>query len=230
MKVGCQVKICGITNREDAGMAAGEGADYTGVVIEVSYSPRSQTVESAIPLFESSPAPAIALVHEMPESRLDELVARLRPFGIQFLSPDGAAQSKRLKKIAPGIQIWQSLFLPASGESEAVFDPGEMIGQIGKCKEAGVDAVVLDTAAVMKGVMRMGGTGRTGRWDYAAMVVAGSPLPAFLAGGIKPENVREAVVTVKPYGIDLCSGVELSTGKKSLARLRALMDEVNSFS
>jgi phosphoribosylanthranilate isomerase len=141
-------------------MAAGEGAAYPGVVIEAPYSPRSQTVESAIPVFESSPVPAVALVCEMPETRLDELVARLRPFGIQFLSPDGAEQSKRLKKIAPGLQIWQSLFLPASGESEAEFDPGEMIGQIEKCKEAGVDAVVLDTAAVLKGVMRMGGSRR----------------------------------------------------------------------
>lgn len=207
-------------------MAAGEGADYTGVVIEVSYSPRSQTIESALPVFESSPVPAVALVYEMPEARLDELVTRLSPYAVQFLSPDGAAQAGRLKKIAPGLRIWQSLFLPASGESEAAFDPGVMIGQIEKGKEAGVDAVVLDTAAVLKGVVRLGGTGRTGRWDYAAQVVAGSPLPTFLAGGIKPENVREAIMTVKPYGIDLCSGVELSTGKKSLARLRALMDEI----
>jgi len=228
VKAGCRVKICGITNRADAEMAAGEGADYAGVVIEVSYSPRSQKLESASPLFESAPAPVVALVHEMPEARLSDLVTRLRPFAVQFLSPDGVAQADRLKKIMPGLQIWQSLFLPAAGESEAEFDPGVMIGQIGRCREFGVDAVVLDTAAVLKGVMRMGGTGRTGRWDYAAMVVAASPLPAFLAGGIRPENVREAIMTVKPYGIDLSSGVEIATGKKSQARLKALMDELKA--
>jgi len=226
VKAGCQVKICGITNDEDAGMAAREGADYAGVVIEVSYSPRSQTLESAVPIFKSSLIPAVALVYEMPEGRLAELVTRLSPYAVQFLSPDGAAQADCLKQIMPGLQIWQSLFLPASGVSESEFDPGVMLGQIEKCKKAGVDAVMLDTAAVQNGVMRMGGTGQIGRWDYAAMVVAGSPLPTFLAGGIQPENVREAIETVKPYGIDLCSGVELFAGKKSLAKLRALMDEI----
>ena len=228
MKAGCRVKICGITNDEDAFWAAREGADYTGVVIEVPYSPRSRTVENAMPIFAGSSVPAVALVYEMSGARLDELVTRLKPAAIQFLSPDGAVQANRLKKNAPGLRIWQSLFLPVSGASDSEFDPGVMLGQIENCREAGVDAVVLDTAAVLKGVLRMGGTGRTGRWDYAAMVVAGSSLPAFLAGGIKPENVREAIETVKPYGIDLCSGVELATGKKSLARLRALMDEIKA--
>lgn len=226
MKVGCRVKICGITNSEDARLAAGEGADYTGVVIEVSYSPRSQTVESAAPIFADSPVPAVALVYEMPPDRLKQLVTLLKPHAVQFLSQDGAAMAEGLKKIAPGLQIWQSLFIPAAGENTAEIDPEILIRQSEKCKEAGVDAVIFDTVAVMNGVVRFGGTGATGRWDLASQVVAGSALPAFLAGGIKPENVRDAIETVRPYGIDLCSGVEVYTGKKSLAKLRALMEEV----
>jgi len=226
MKAGCRVKICGITNMEDAKLAAAEGADYIGVVIEVSYSPRSQTVESAEPIFANAPVPAVALVHEMQPGRLTELVTRLKPFAVQFLSRDGASMAGQLKKIAPGMEIWQSLFLPAAGDNASAFDPEVMLRQVEQCKEAGVDAVVLDTAAVINGVVRFGGTGTTGQWDQAARVVAGSPLPAFLAGGIKPENVREAVESVRPYGIDLCSGVELYTGKKSLAKLRSLMEEV----
>ncbi|MDF9407136.1 phosphoribosylanthranilate isomerase [Pelotomaculum isophthalicicum JI] len=226
MKAGCRVKICGITNIEDAKLSAGEGADYIGVVIEVSYSPRSQTVKSAEPIFANAPVPAVALVHEMQPDRLTELVTCLKPFAVQFLSQDGAAMAGQLKKIAPGMEIWQSLFLPASGDSSSAFDCGTMLKQVEQCKEAGVDAVVLDTAAVINGVVRFGGTGTTGRWDQAAQVVADSTLPAFLAGGIKPENVREAVESVRPYGIDLCSGVELHTGIKSLAKLRSLMEEV----
>lgn len=226
MKAGCRVKICGITNIEDAKLAAGEGADYIGVVIEVSYSPRSQTIESAGPTFADAPVPSVALVHEMQPGRLAELVTRLKPFAVQFLSQDGAAMAGQLKKIAPGMEIWQSLFLPAAGDSASTFDAGAILRQVEQCKEAGVDAVVLDTAAVINGVVRFGGTGTTGQWDQAARVVADSALPAFLAGGIKPENVREAVKSVRPFGIDLCSGVELYTGKKSLAKLRSLMEEV----
>ncbi|OPY59975.1 MAG: N-(5'-phosphoribosyl)anthranilate isomerase [Pelotomaculum sp. PtaU1.Bin065] len=226
MKAGCRVKICGITNTEDANMAAGEGADYIGAVIEVSYSPRAQTVESAAPIFATPPVPAVALVHQMRPDRLTELVTRLKPFAVQFLSQDGAAMAGQLKKIAPGMEIWQSLFLPAAGDSDSKFDPEAMLRQVEQCREAGVDAVVLDTAAVINGVVRFGGTGTTGQWDQAARVVADSALPAFLAGGIKPENVREAVESVRPFGIDLCSGVELQTGKKSLVKLRSLMEEV----
>ncbi|OPY56190.1 MAG: N-(5'-phosphoribosyl)anthranilate isomerase [Pelotomaculum sp. PtaU1.Bin035] len=225
MKAGCLVKICGITNIEDAELAAGEGADYIGVVIEVSYSPRSQTVESAEPIFANTSIPAVALVHEMQPGRLTELVTRLKPFAVQFLSRDGAAMAGQLKKIAPGMEIWQSLFIPAAGDSASMFDPGAVLRQVEQCQKAGVDAVVLDTAAVINGVVRFGGTGTTGQWDQAARIVAGSTLPAFLAGGIKPENVREAVESVRPYGIDLCSGVESHKGKKSPAKLRSLMEE-----
>jgi len=226
MKAGCQVKICGITNTEDAGMAAGEGADYAGVVIEVSYSPRSQTVESAAPIFANSSVPIVALVYEMQPGHLSELVMRLKPFAIQFLSQEGAAMAKQLKKIAPEIKIWQSLFLPAAGDGTMEFDSEAVLRQIEQCREAGVDVIVLDTAAVINGVVRFGGTGTTGKWDQAAQVVAASPLPTFLAGGINPENVREAIETAQPFGIDLCSGVELHTGKKSLAKLHTLMEEV----
>jgi len=226
MKVGCQVKICGITNAEDAGLAAGEGADYAGVVIAVSYSPRSQTVESAAPIFAGSSVPAVALVYEMQPGPLAELVMQLKPYAIQFLSQDGPARAEQLKKIAPEMKIWQSLFLPAAGDGTMEFDSGAILRQIEQCRDSGVDVIVLDTAAVINGVVRFGGTGTTGKWDQAAQVVAASPLPTFLAGGIKPENVREAIETVKPFGIDLCSGVELFTGKKSPAKLRILMEEV----
>lgn len=228
VKAGCKLKICGITGIDDARLAALAGADYAGVLIEVSYSPRSRTVEEALPLFAGSPVPVVALVYGMAAARLEVLVKLLKPWGIQFLSPDGAERAARLKEIKPGLQIWQSLFLPAAGEDTDWFDPEAMIRQIGDCKEAGVDAVVLDTAAVVKGGLKLGGTGKTGRWDYAARVVAGSPLPAFLAGGIKPGNVREAVAAVRPYGIDLCSGVEVSTGKKSLAKMRTLVEEMEA--
>jgi phosphoribosylanthranilate isomerase len=226
MSTGCRVKICGITNAEDAAMAAGEGADYTGVVIEVFYSPRSQMVENAAPIFANSPVPVVALVCEMQPNKLSELVIQLKPYAIQFLSQDGPAMAEQLKKIEPEIKIWQSLFLPAARDGSMKIDSGAILQQIEQCRESGVDVIVLDTAAVINGIVRFGGTGTTGKWDQAARVVAASPLPTFLAGGINPENVREAIETVKPYGIDLSSGVELFTGKKSPAKIRMLMEEV----
>lgn len=226
MQTGCLVKICGITSVADAGLAAAAGADYIGVLIEVSYSLRRQTILEAEPIFASSLIPAVALVHEMPPDHLTELVTRLRPFAVQFLSQDGTTIAGQLKKTAPGLEIWQSLFLPAADDKTASFNHTDMLRQIEQCRQAGIDAVVLDTAAVIKGSLRCGGTGAIGRWDQAARIVAEAALPAFLAGGITPENVRAAVTSVRPHGIDLSSGVELRAGQKSPDKLRRLMEEL----
>ena len=222
MKDSCRVKICGITNLSDAGLAAGVGADYIGVVIEVAFSPRSMSINEASPLFASAPLPAVALVHQMEPERLEELLLKLRPHAVQFLSPEGPELAGRLKDLQPGLQIWQSLFLPAGGEVVAGFDFETLALKTTRCKEAGVDVVLFDTAAIASG--KFGGTGLTGDWALAGRLVREAKLPSFLAGGINPGNIRRAVEAVRPFGIDLCSGVEEYPGKKSPAGLKALME------
>lgn len=226
MRDGCRVKICGITSVEDAGLVAGVGADYIGVLVEVAFSPRSMKINEAEPVFASTPLPAVALVHEMAPERIKEMVLTLKPHAIQFLSPEGPVLAGQLKNFQPGLQIWQSLFLPANGEARTGFNLETVARQVEWCKEAGVDAVLFDTAAVLSGVRRFGGTGLTGDWDMAGRLVKESPLPSFLAGGINPGNIRKAVETVRPFGIDLCSGVEEYPGKKSPEKLKALMEAV----
>ncbi|BAF58804.1 phosphoribosylanthranilate isomerase [Pelotomaculum thermopropionicum SI] len=227
MKAGCQVKICGITSIEDARLAAGAGADFIGVVVEIGFSPRSLTVEEAKAVFASAPVPAVALVFEMKPERIEHMVLKLKPFAVQFISPEGPDLAGRLKRLQPRLNIWQSLHLPAkAGSSGVSFDEREVLRRVRQCREAGVDAVLFDTAAVLNGVTRLGGTGQTSNWEVAGRLVKASPLPAFLAGGINPANVRQAVEKVRPYGIDLCSGVEKSPGKKCPVKLKALMESL----
>jgi phosphoribosylanthranilate isomerase len=224
MKDICRVKICGITSLEDVCLAADMGADYVGVIIEVAFSPRTMSINDAVPIFISAPLPVVALVHQMKPERLQELLLILKPYAIQFLSPEGPEMAGWLKKLQPGLQVWQSLYLSAGGESAAGFGFAALAEKTALCRKAGVDAVIFDTAAISSG--KFGGTGLTADWGLAEELVREAKLPAFLAGGINPGNVRRAVETVKPYGIDLSSGVEESLGKKSSARLRALMEEL----
>ena len=224
MKDICRVKICGITSLEDAGLAAEVGADYIGVIIEVAFSPRSMGINDAAPIFTSALLPAVALVHQMKPERLHELLLTLRPHAVQFLSPEGPEIAGWLKKLQPGLQVWQSLFLPAGGEAADGFDFETLVQKAKLCREAGVDMVLFDTAAISIG--KFGGTGLTADWSLAEELVRAAKLPAFLAGGINPGNIRWAVEKVRPYGIDLSSGVEESPGKKSAAKLRALMEEL----
>lgn len=69
-----------------------------------------------------------------------------------------------------------------------------------------------------------GGTGKTVDWPKAAEFVAWSPRPVILAGGLTPENVRDAIDIVRPWAVDVCSGVEVSPGVKDSSKLKAFLD------
>lgn len=225
MTSGYKAKICGTTNMEDAEMAAREGADFFGVVVEVDFSPRSLTIEAAKPLFSSPPIPAVALVYNMASTRVESLIQQLNPFAVQFLSLAETSFVTYLKKTYPKVEIWQSLHLPQAGEA---VDLKDFQKTAQTSVTAGVDALLFDTAALSKGAMKFGGTGVTSDWGIVKelMDAMRGTLPIWLAGGINPENVGEAIDRINPYGIDLCSGVEASRGKKDAAKLRSLMTTI----
>lgn len=258
MKDGCRVKICGITNLEDAVMAARAGAHYLGVVVEVPFSPRSLTMEGAREIFSPPPAPAVALVYHMPYSEICRLIDTLKPTAVQFLSPAGELLAP-LKKRYPKVELWQSIHLPAvatigsaAGGGAAGTVSGAVPGnaselllaaaaepkniamdwadvqqQVEVSVTQGADLMVFDSAAVIGGEKRFGGTGQKSDWQAVAGLIRACPVKAWLAGGINPGNVREAIRTVNPAGIDLCSGVEAAVGKKSIEKIMALVQEVS---
>jgi phosphoribosylanthranilate isomerase len=100
--------------------------------------------------------------------------------------------------------------------------------QIENYRAAGVDVIVLDTLVKHRGSIKKGGTGQTCDWKMAHQIVASAPLPIFLAGGITPLNVREAVMAVRPQGIDVSSGVELKPGKKDTDKIIQLIQTVRA--
>jgi phosphoribosylanthranilate isomerase len=222
MKRGYKTKICGTTNLEDVRLSADEGADYFGVVVEVDFSSRSFSVEEAVLLFSEPPIPGVALVFNMDEDRIRALVKALHPFAIQFLGEADLALLERLKKTYPSVELWQSIHLPQAGEEA---DLRHFEKKVGEYVNAGVDALLFDTVAVSQGRKKFGGTGKRSDWNVVRklMDTIQSDVPVWLAGGINPENVGDALDAVDPYGIDLCSGVEARPGKKDPAKVKALM-------
>ena len=220
MKDGYKVKICGTTTLEDAMLAAEAGADYLGVVIEVSFSPRSLTVTEAEGIFKSSPLPTVALVFEMPEERLHFMLQSLRPFAVQFLSQEEPSLIEYLKKSYPEIQMWQSVHLP---QSDISVDLQSIQATVQSYITAGVDVLLFDTVAVMNGKTKFGGTGVTSDWNIVQELMQDVNIPVLLAGGINPDNTSVALRSLGPTGIDLCSGVEAYPGKKDPLKLAALM-------
>jgi phosphoribosylanthranilate isomerase len=225
MKGWYKAKICGTTNLEDVRLSADEGADYFGVVVEVDFSPRSLTVEDAGPLFAEPPIPGVALVFKMKEARIQTVIQELNPFAVQFLDPAEISLLNRLKSAYPSVEMWQSVHLPQAGQEA---DIGHVKKIVQDYVDAGVDSLLFDTVAVSEGKTKFGGTGKTSDWDLVKGLIdtIQSPVPVWLAGGINPENVGDALDSVDPYGIDLCSGVEARPGKKDRQKIKALMSTI----
>ena len=89
--------------------------------------------------------------------------------------------------------------------------------------KAGADALLVDSVDESEGFQRLGGTGKVGDWEAAEALKRKIDIPIFLAGGIGPDNVADAVRSVEPFGIDLCSGVEARRGKRDPEKVEKLL-------
>ena len=219
----CKVKICGTTSIHDACLAADAGANYSGVLVEVASSERSLTTTQAVEIANGSPIPTVLLLYNRITADIKEVVSRIQPFAVQLLGQETPQQVEKLKRVV-NCELWKSVYLPA-GSPENV-DMSEIRAQMQAYCDAGADFLLFDTVDTSIDPPRYGGTGKTCDWHVAAELIADSPLPVFFAGGIRPDNVKDAIETIKPHGIDLCSGVEASKGIKEKQKLEQLMEQV----
>jgi phosphoribosylanthranilate isomerase len=219
----CKVKICGTTSIHDACLAADAGADYSGILVDVVSSERSLTTAQAVEIANDSPIPSVLLLYNRTTSDIQEAVSQIQPFAVQLLGQETPQQVEELKRVVT-CQLWKSVYLPA-GSPENV-DKSAVREQMQAYSEAGADYLLFDSVDISIDPPRFGGTGKTCDWQVAAELIAESPLPVFFAGGIRPENVKDAIEMMTPYGIDLCSGVEATKGVKDQQKLEQLMEQV----
>ncbi len=221
----CKIKICGTTSIADARMAADAGADYSGVVVEVPFSERSVPINSAVEIAQQTPIPTVILVFDRPTDWVIEAAAKIKPFAIQLLGHEPPAEVTKLKGTV-SCKVWKSLFLPTENEPGA--DEKAIFAQMEAYIDAGADALLFDTAEFNNGKVRFGGTGKRSDWNLSTQLIQACKVPAFLSGGIQPDNVRTAIETVRPYGVDLCSGVEASKGVRDRRKLERLMEHAQA--
>lgn len=221
----CKIKICGTTSKADARMAADAGADYSGVVVEVPFSERSIPINSAVKIARQTSIPTVILVFDRPTAWIIEAAAKIKPFAIQLLGHEPPAEVTKLKGTV-SCKVWKSLFLPTENEPGA--DEKAIFAQMDAYINAGADALLFDTAEFNNGKVRFGGTGKQSDWNLSTQLIQACKVPAFLSGGIHPENVRTAIETVRPYGVDLCSGVEAAKGVRDRQKLERLMEHAQA--
>lgn len=191
-----RVKICGLTRLEDVLLAVEAGADAVGFVLEPT-SPRCVPPDRLRALLEAVPA----------------WVSRVLVYGPRpEVLPDVPFDYVQCLPPAPPAGRWLGC-VRLGPERVPCPDLGEF---------QGAEAIVLD--AFHPGAY--GGTGRTVDWGLAARFASGCGKPVILAGGLRPENVGEAIRTVRPYAVDVSSGVEARPGEKDHGWLRAFLQAV----
>jgi phosphoribosylanthranilate isomerase len=220
-EAGVRVKLCGTTSAEDARIAERFGADYVGVVVEEPASPRSRSLAQAAAIGRAVAVPLALLVRGGEATWVADAVRATGARAVQLLGDESPEYVAGLCDMVGVAEVWKALYRPPRGVLGAPA-PDEVLRQMTEYVRAGTAKFVLDTAAAVQGRRRLGGTGLPHDWAVAQQIVARAPAPTWLAGGISPENVVEACRAVRPYGVDLCSGVECRRGKRDPAKTATL--------
>jgi phosphoribosylanthranilate isomerase len=209
-----RVKICGVTTVEDAQKAAELGADAVGLNFHPG-SPRYVGLEMAAQIASALPVSVevVGVFVERGWQEIRETIAMLRE--LHSVQRHG----EPLTEAPPA--SWR--IVPAFGINDAG-DLNRITRHIEDCKVRGwMPAAVLVDAHVAG---LHGGTGRTAPWNILAEFRVS--VPVMLAGGLTPENVAEAIRTVRPHAVDVASGVESRPGRKDAEKLKQFIDSAKS--
>lgn len=203
-----KVKVCGITCVEDLLAAVEEGTDALGFVVGVPTSPRNLDLLTAQKLFSKVPIFVTSVLVTVWKSQ--EFLAQL----CKSLQPNA-------------VQIHGKATVPPATLEETTLNAGLIRAvnvnhyneQDGKETMAGYDAVLGDSGFGNK----EGGTGRVHDWILSKRIREELKVPFILAGGLTSDNVAAAISTVKPYAVDVSTGVESSPGRKDRVKMSLFM-------
>lgn len=212
-----KVKICGLTRVEDARAAYEAGADMVGVIVNAKVpTPRNLDYRSARKILERTPSGMEKVVVGMPRDLSEglEMIEELDPDYLQIHSNPSLTEMEELKEITE-----KELIITISVPSEEI-DYTDIIMRAKKIAEVS-DCILLDT----KGSAGRGGTGKIHDWSVSRKVRHTLDTPVFLAGGLNPLNVGRAIEEVRPYGVDVASGVETKPGVKDAEKIRVFVKQ-----
>ena len=198
-------------------MAVEAGASALGLVSRMPSGPGVITDELIAEIAATVPPPIGTFLLTCRQD-VDEIVAQQRACRtntIQICDQLTRGEHRDLKQALPGIAIVQVVHVtgPESVEEAVAIAPW-------------VDAILLDSGNQKLPVKELGGTGRTHNWAISREIRERIGVPMFLAGGLTPDNVAEAIETVGPFGVDLCSGVR-TNGKLDPAKLTRFFGAIN---
>ena len=209
------IQIAGILDLEEAQMLLNAGVDWLGFPLRLPVHKEDLSDTEAATVIAALPSPdAAVLITYL--SQASEIIALCRRLNVRKVQLHGAVAISELRKLREHMTdalLIKSLVV--RGDNLA-----ELQHQVDNYAPY-VDAFITDTHDPATGAD--GATGKTHDWRISAALVKRSPKPVILAGGLTPENVRQAILTVRPAGVDAHTGVEGADGRKDAQKVKAFV-------
>jgi phosphoribosylanthranilate isomerase len=213
-----RIKICCISSVEEAKLAIHYGADALGLVGKMPSGPGpiddgliATIVKTIYP-----PVSSFLLTSEQSTSGIIAHLKRTHTDTVQIVDELTEGSYHQIREALPHLRIVQVIHV--TGE--------ESIAQALNIHEL-VDAILLDSGNPTAAIKTLGGTGNTHNWTISRKIVEEVAVPVFLAGGLHSNNVAEAIYTVEPFGVDVCSGVR-TAGRLDVEKLKSFISAVNN--
>jgi phosphoribosylanthranilate isomerase len=206
------IKICANTSLADAMIAADAGADAVGFVFAPS--PRRVTAEQAAVIVPRLAA-EIEKIGVFVDATVEEIVATVEAAGLTGVQlhwdAPGELTAALRARLGSKVRILRVVH----------FDEAIMEGRAALAFDSNVDAILVDSRTASS----VGGTGKAYDWETARQMIfyASGQSKLIAAGGLTPDNVAEAIATLRPWGVDVVSGVEATPGRKDAAKVRAFV-------
>jgi phosphoribosylanthranilate isomerase len=199
-------------------MAIDQGASALGLVSEMPSGP-GPIPEDLIKEIAAVIPPAISSFLLTCRQNVDEIIGQQKRLGvntIQICDRLEKGSYKQLREALPGISLVQVIHVtgPESIAEAVAVAPN-------------IDAILLDSGNQTLAIKELGGTGRVHDWRLSSRIREAVEIPLFLAGGLKPENVAEGINQVRPFGVDVCSGLR-TEGKLDEEKLGAFFKAIAS--
>ncbi|WP_282780953.1 phosphoribosylanthranilate isomerase [Phaeodactylibacter xiamenensis] len=211
-----RVKICCISNVQEAQLAVQYGADALGLVGPMPSGPGTLTNNAIAQIVPGIPPPVASFLLTS-ETRAEAIIAhhkKVHTNTLQLVDALSEGTYADIRAALPAVKLVQVIHVLDEGSVEEAVRVSES-----------VDALLLDSGNPSLKIKELGGTGRTHDWSLSRRIVEQARAPVFLAGGLNAQNVRQAIEAVQPFGIDLCSGVR-TDGQLDEAKLAAFFHAV----
>lgn len=212
-----KVKICCISSQKEAQLAIELGASALGLVGPMPSGPGiiDNSLIKQIAKNTSQDISTFLLTSETSAQNIIAHYKKVKTTTLQIVDALSSGSYQEIRIALPHVELVQVIHVINENSVKQAIDAAKH-----------VDYILLDSGNPNLEIKELGGTGKTHNWDLSLKIRKAIDKPLFLAGGLTPDNVQQAIKRIKPYGLDLCSGVR-TNGKLDEKKLKDFFDKVN---